>query len=122
MGERAGAGSVTDSESVSADRPWCGAPELAGRFLLEIDHLTHRIAHGIVVPGRGPEEVAVLGPGTPPAPLGHDEAAVGVGDDIGPGSRRSPTVTHPDQVIAVGRHAAVAVVQCQLPVAAVVSY
>src|ERR1700682_2033252 len=87
--------------SLLPNRTGCGAPQLTGLIILQIHHLAGRITHRIVVPGREPEEVAVLGPGARAAALGDDEPAVPVSDDIGPRRRRHPVSRDQDLVVQV---------------------
>src|SRR4051795_6235937 len=104
---------MSDGEGIASDRARRGAPQLTGRLVLEIDHLAHRIAHRVVVPRGEPEEVAVLRPGAAAAPLGHHEAAMSVGYDVGPGCRGNLVFREPDEIVALLGEAAVAVVVLQ---------
>src|SRR5450759_3393942 len=59
-------------------------PDVARLGVLQVDHFTGRVTHRVVVPGSEPEEVAVLDPGEPAAPLSDTEAGVAVRDHIRP--------------------------------------
>ena len=75
-------------------------------LVAQVEHVAHRVAHRIVVPGREAIEVAVLRPGEAAAALRDDEAAARVGDDVRPrrgrqrrrragGSRSRPSSVSP---------------------------
>ncbi len=100
--ERRGARAMTDGVwRRHADRPRRRAPELAGVLVAQVEGLRHRIAGRIVVPRGEAEEEAVGGPGETAAALGDHEAAVRVGDDVGPRRRRHVVAADLDLVVAV---------------------
>src|SRR5919112_5421972 len=90
----------------------CRAPHLTSLLVPQIDDLRDRIARWIVVPRCKPKEVAVLCPGKSTATLRHDEAAVPIGDDVGPWSRRNDVALDLYFVVAIRCEAAEAIVQC----------
>ncbi len=70
-----------------ADRQRCGAPQVAGILVANIEGLARPVGDRVVGPGRQLMFLAVGRPGVAAALSGDLEAEAGIGDDIDPGRR-----------------------------------
>ena len=77
-----------------------GGPEVASLFVPEVEGLSARVAHRVVVPRGEAELVSVFAPGIGLAALRDDGAEVGIGQDVHPRCRRHLPMRGGDDVLA----------------------